>query len=201
MTSYEERDFKIFPDFLVCPNFGFKPSKLQNYNLTSSEVRNYVSKFDQMFEKYKELSFLLNRDFTVSFETNVSYILYEGQNLIEGQNLEILSIDTPHNGICLYIKTSQWNGTNGKIRFELNKNLTLEDFQALKSLKLILTTENGWQDFHLQEFEYFKPEFHYLEFVENSRNFYILAMSMEETLHQIGIEDRRECFTNFIQGD
>ena len=201
LTSSFKNEVVSMPDLLLCTTLGVKPSS----NFSSAlDARNYVSKFNDnsMINRFQEMSYMINKDFEIQYLVNdrssEKRLLQVGQNLLENESLEIVLIDTLSIGYCLLMKTSTLPKGHGMFIITAKDTLVGQDLESLQ-FKIILTDENGWQNFVLKQFMYSKPteiDFHIPDI--DSFVYVSLTMSIEKTIFMEGTENRSKCLIEVI---
>ena len=193
-----------YPTITLCMNPATKLSVSQKYGFTNmyDKFKQKESNETNMFERYDNLSYILNQDFEILDSS--------GQKMVQGVNevirhkarygklnFVVEPIRTYHFGTCWKLQP-MFEMTKAPIRFRLTISLSdsLELTDRPKAVVIHVTSNKTWVGITDSVWPQFKPLSVLVGFEQEYTQ---LKFSTSEKLFQDGVEDNQRCLNRLLK--
>ena len=205
-TRFEMLDELEFPTMTICVEGGMKPSVKNEYGLSENDEfwgNNYGSLNSTLSETFEDLSFILNRDFTIEIsnfwpwkEVNLTLGINHVHSSKNGTFYSYLveSLRTYSMGTCYKIQPIN-SGTWFKdhwVDIKLRVSLLNKEKDRPKKFDMYLTSNKTWHGVVESDWKRFKPTRRTLKLGEK----YDIKIHNVETIYKEGIENSTSCYTD-----
>ena len=212
-TRFDMPDEMEFPTMTICIQEGMKESFKDKYGL-SENVDFWLNNYgplgppnNTLSETFEDLSFILNRDFTIGIS---QFLTLKEENLTLGINFvhspfsngsfdsySVESLKTVYYGTCYKIQpidSGTWfNSHRVKIRVSLLiDNLRKKD--RPKAFDIYFTSNKTWHGIVGNDWKRFRPTSKSMKFGKQSD----ISIRNSETIYKEGIENTTSCYTDVL---